>query len=244
MLPKLQLTTSWDDGHPLDLGIAELLAKHDLRGTFYVPLENARPTLSSAQIRDLSSAFEIGAHTLHHLVLTKLPNERARAEIVESKNRLEEITGKMCSVFCFPSGKYSAAHLEMLREAGYSGVRTVELLSLDHPHAHNGLVIMPTTVQAYPHRRLTYFRNAAKRSRYKVVWSLIHRLADSDWSSAAISLLDIARTSGGVFHLWGHSWEIEESRQWGALDRVLAAMAEAKPSASCVTNSELCLNGR
>jgi len=81
---RFTITTSWDDGHPLDLRIAELLAKHGLRGTFYVPLENTRSTLSPAQIRDLSSAFEIGAHTFHHLVLTTLTSDRARAEIVQS----------------------------------------------------------------------------------------------------------------------------------------------------------------
>src|SRR5262245_3964954 len=99
MLPNLQLTTSWDDGHPLDLRIAEFLAKHDLRGTFYVPLENSRPTLSPAQIRELAGSAEIGAHTVHHLVLTTLVKDRACAEITESKSRIEEITGQPCSVF-------------------------------------------------------------------------------------------------------------------------------------------------
>ena len=30
------ITTSWDDGHTLDLRLADLLDKYDLRGTFYV----------------------------------------------------------------------------------------------------------------------------------------------------------------------------------------------------------------
>jgi hypothetical protein len=28
------ITTSWDDGHPLDLRVAELLAKYGLKDTF------------------------------------------------------------------------------------------------------------------------------------------------------------------------------------------------------------------
>ena len=35
------VTTSWGDGNPLDIRLAEILASHGLRGTFYVPLRNA-----------------------------------------------------------------------------------------------------------------------------------------------------------------------------------------------------------
>jgi peptidoglycan/xylan/chitin deacetylase (PgdA/CDA1 family) len=238
------ITTSWDDGHPLDLRIAELLAKHGLRGTFYVPLENTRPTLAPVQIRDLSSAFEVGAHTFHHLVLTTLTSERARAEIVQSKARLEEITGRPCKVFCFPKGRYANAHLGMLGEAGFTGARTVELLSFNRPRADRGIAIMPTTLQACPNPTFTYVRNAAKRFRFKALWSLLLHSHGTDWAATAVALLDHAQQSGGVFHLWGHSWEIEEYQQWRALDRVLAAMAAAGRPALCVTNSELCINGR
>jgi L-malate glycosyltransferase len=240
---RFTITTSWDDGHPLDLRIAELLAKHGLRGTFYVPLENTRSTLSPAQIRDLSSAFEIGAHTLRHLVLTTLPSDRARAEIVQSKARLEEITGKPCKVFCFPKGRYAKAHVEMLGEADFTGARTVELLSFNRPRAEHGIAIMPTTLQACPHPTITYIRNAAKRFRFKALWNLFLHNHGTDWAATALALLDHAKESGGVFHLWGHSWEIEEYQQWRALDLVLGAMAQASRSAPCVANSELCRNG-
>ena len=35
------ITTSWDDGHPLDFKLAELLNKYNLKGTFYIPRSNA-----------------------------------------------------------------------------------------------------------------------------------------------------------------------------------------------------------
>jgi hypothetical protein len=43
----------------------------------------------------------------------------------------------------------------------------------------------------------------------------------------------------GVFHLWGHSWEIERFGQWENLDRVLRMMGELSPGALCLTNGEL-----
>ena len=50
---KLVVTTSWDDGYPADLRVAELLAKHGVAGTFYVPNRNleGRPVLSEQEIR-------------------------------------------------------------------------------------------------------------------------------------------------------------------------------------------------
>jgi hypothetical protein len=41
------ITTSWDDGHPSDLRVAELLIKHGLRGTFYVPMTAQTATLTA-----------------------------------------------------------------------------------------------------------------------------------------------------------------------------------------------------
>lgn len=243
-MTKFQMTTSWDDGHPLDFHIAELLAKHSLRGTFYVPLENTRPTLSPARIRDLAGDLEIGAHTVHHRVLTELSPEQAREEIVESKSRIEEITGKECQTFCFPRGRYSKVHLRMVKAAGFGAARTVELLSLEPPLCRAGFSLIPTTVQAHPHSPIAYLRNAARRFRIPTLWNILRNVHGTDWAATAIALLERVRKTGGVFHLWGHSWEIEETGQWQALDRVLAAMGETGQSASCVTNSELCGNDR
>jgi peptidoglycan/xylan/chitin deacetylase (PgdA/CDA1 family) len=242
--PCAIITTSWDDGHPLDFHVAELLAKHGLRGTFYVPFENSRPTLTPAQVRELSCAFEIGAHTVHHCVLTTVSKDKARAEITQSKAQLEEITGIPCGVFCFPKGRYSNAHIAMVGEAGFSGARTAELLSFECPSFKNGIAMMPTTIQAYPNPLSAYLRNAVKRLRYSTLWKLLLHNRGTGWASFAITLLQRVQRTGGVFHLWGHSWEIEEYQQWKSLDRVFAAMAEASRSAPCVTNSELCCNGR
>src|SRR5437660_3456497 len=181
--PTLTLTTSWDDGHPLDFRIAGLLAKHGLRGTFYVPLENSRPTLTAPQIRELSQSFEIGAHTVHHFVLTTLPDDQAKSEIMQSKARLEDITGKPCLVFCFPKGRYGNAHIKMLGEAGFAGARTVELMSLDRPRAEHSVPIMPTTLQACPNSTLAYLRNAVKRFRYEALWNLLLHNHGADWAA-------------------------------------------------------------
>jgi len=75
----LFFTTSWDDGHPMDNRLAELLAKYDIQGTFYIPATNieGRSTLTEKDIISLSSSFEIGGHTYSHIYLDKLSSDRA-----------------------------------------------------------------------------------------------------------------------------------------------------------------------
>ena len=53
MTATLRLTTSWDDGHPLDLRLADRLAARGFTGTFYVPRHNreGRPVLSAREVR-------------------------------------------------------------------------------------------------------------------------------------------------------------------------------------------------
>jgi peptidoglycan-N-acetylglucosamine deacetylase len=119
MKPGTYITTSWDDGHPIDLRVAELLTKYGIRGTFYVPKTAEHGTMTAAHIRKLSPAFELGAHTLHHVVLTGATEQMAWQEISDSKSWLEDNTGSPCLLFCPPKGRYAGRHLEMIRRAGY-----------------------------------------------------------------------------------------------------------------------------
>ncbi|MGE5611352.1 MAG: polysaccharide deacetylase family protein [Bacillota bacterium] len=238
------ITTSWDDGHPLDLRVAELLTKHGLQGTFYVPRVSERSTLAAAQIRQLSSSFELGAHTLHHVDLTRAQDATATAEIVKSKPWLEDVTGQPCVMFCPPLGRYEQRHMPIVRAAGYLGMRTVELLSLDWPRLRSGLHIMPTTIQAYPHRAMAYTRNAIRRGAFHNLWLYILHGQSGGWDAMAESLAMRMLRNGGVFHLWGHSWELEETGQWQRLEKVLEMLSHLKELAPSVSNGQACLEAQ
>lgn len=243
MKHELVLTTSWDDGHPLDFRIAEMLERYGQTATFYVPRQAETKVMNTAQIRELSKRFEIGAHTLDHVRLHDLPETEARRQMSTSRVWIEDVTGKACEVFCFPGGKFRRKQMPLLRECGFAAARTVEMMSLARPQKRQGVALLATTIQAHPHSLLTYVRNAAKRWRSKNLWLLRFHHSGKDWASTAIALLNCASREGGVFHLWGHSWEIEETGQWSALERVLAVMGECQHEARCVTNGELCANG-
>src|SRR5437868_7395897 len=128
MIARPIITTSWDDGHPFDLRIGELLNKYGLRGTFYVPRNCEYGVMTEPQIQELSQGFEIGGHTMNHVVLNSAPDGEAREEIADCKTWIEQTTGQACMMFCPPSGKFSPHHLGFVRESGFTGFRTVELL--------------------------------------------------------------------------------------------------------------------
>jgi peptidoglycan/xylan/chitin deacetylase (PgdA/CDA1 family) len=233
-MPKPVVTTSWDDGHILDLKLAELLQAHGLQGTFYIAPANrefpAEKRLTSAQIRDLSSRFEIGAHTLTHPVLTDIPEDEAEREIVGSKLSLERIIGRPVRSFCAPRGAYNQSHVRMFREAGFALARTVERFFLavgDEP------LEMPTTIHAYRH--FSDLMPILKTARYNPMRASRYLM---NWDELAMAMFDRALASDGVFHLWGHSWEIENNGDWKRVERVLKYIS-GRIGVSYLTNGEL-----
>ena len=81
--------------------------------------------MSSTQVAALHRAgMEIGAHTVTHPILACVPPRRARAEMADSRARLEEITGARVCLFAYPNGKplrdYGPEHVAMAREAGFA----------------------------------------------------------------------------------------------------------------------------
>ena len=239
MSSKFLVTTSWDDGHPLDIKIAEMLTRFGIAGTFYVPLQSEFGVMDRNQIRELSRRFEIGAHTLNHVYLDSVSRDIAQRQIVESKAALEDICASECRLFCFPGGRFAPEHLEIVKQAGYSAVRTVEMMSLQPPALRSGLAVIPTTLQVFQHSRLSYIKNVAKRWGLKNIIPLSLSLRNSELLTTVHLLLDRAAQTGGVFHLWGHSWEIETHGLWPNLESVLSLISSYRPRAKFVANGAL-----
>jgi len=99
---------------------------------------------------------------------------------------------------------------------------------------------MPTTVQAFPHRFPAYAKNAIKRKALSNLWRYVIHGRAAEWHVIAESLLHHAIASGGVFHLWGHSWELQDVSQWQRLKDVLSLMSGFIRQAPALTNGQLC----
>ncbi len=77
------------------------------------------------------NGVEIGAHTVTHPILTSLDGNSARAEIVGSKEYLEQLLGKPVPLFAYPNGKvgvdFDASHISILRESGFAAAFTTAI---------------------------------------------------------------------------------------------------------------------
>jgi peptidoglycan/xylan/chitin deacetylase (PgdA/CDA1 family) len=64
--------------------------------------------MSWDQARELAqSGFEVGAHTINHAILSRVPLASAEAEILGSQAQVRTATGGCCPTFCYPNGKFS-----------------------------------------------------------------------------------------------------------------------------------------
>ncbi len=244
MPAELLVTTSWDDGAPQDLRLADLLEKYQLPGCFYVPRANPeRPVLEARAVAQLAKRFEIGGHTLSHLPLTSLDRERARAEIRDCKSWLADVTGDEIASFCYPGGKFTPAHVVEVAAAGYRGARTADWLCLDRPT--DRFRIAPS-VQVYPHPRVVHVLHCLRRGHLKALRDYGYPLAAPVKPiDLARGLLTLALERGGVFHIWGHSWEIDERGLWPQLEDMFRLLAEVRTRATFLDNRGLAarLNG-
>ncbi len=235
----LRVTISVDDGHPLDLRSAALLARHGLRATFYLPRSNREgpPVLTDVQARMLAQGFELGSHTLSHCFLTRVDERRAWQEISAGKRALEGGVGQPVQGFCYPGGRYRRLHVRQVQAAGFRFARTTQNLRID---AGDQPFEMPTSAQFYPHPRTVWLRNfLSQRDWAPRAPALLALLHEADWLLRLYRLLALAEARGGLLHLWWHSLDIERLGLWSALDRLLAAIAARVPPPQRLANGEV-----
>jgi len=217
---KVVVTTSWDDGDRADLKLADLLHVHGVTGTLYVPIEpfQGHPSLTRSELRMLSDAgFEIGAHGVDHEHMPSLSREQTLTVVRECKNRLEWMVGQPVRMFCYPGGHYTPTTVRCLADTGYYGARTTRMLAT---RSSFGRFEMPTTVQAYPHSGFTYLKNTLKARRPARLLNYV-KGGTHGWVELGKRTFDRVLRDGGVWHLYGHSWEIEAHGLWDGLAELM-----------------------
>jgi len=221
---QITITTSWDDGFALDIRIAELLEKYKLGGTFYVPINNPqRDVMNSEMLVEISKKHEIGGHTVNHTFLNTVDQVTAQYEVSTGKAMLEEKLGKSINAFCYPGGKYSQRDIQLVKDAGFLFGRTTKLL---HTTIDPSQQLMHTGMQAYNHSSMVLVRHCMKNLYLSPIldYSLFYK-ENKNFRILAESLLKRLFKYGGVFHLWGHSWEIEKYGLWTELEEVMKILA-------------------
>jgi len=234
---QIIVTTSWDDGHKLDLKLAKLLKKYGIRGTFYIAPKNrefkAEELLSDEEVIELNRDFEIGAHTMTHPRLTKISEREAFNEIVDSKKHLENLIGEEVRFFCYPGGNYNKKIKKLVKSTGFIGARTTEQILTATP---GDLFEIGTTIQVFP----LSIRGVCGEIKFalKNNIKLMPFMFTKDWAKITKNTFNYVSQNGGVWHLWGHSWVINKYNDWDKFEKVLSCISNRK-NVRYLTNSEI-----
>jgi peptidoglycan/xylan/chitin deacetylase (PgdA/CDA1 family) len=206
-------TTSWDDNNELDMEIMEQLDACRLKGTFYIdpgtPVKNG---LSIAQLGILAQNHEVCSHSWSHKNLTMCDSTEVVRELLEAKKYLEMITDKPVLGLAYPFGRYSRDVEENVQECGYWYARAVHEGTLKFPpsdrYAWEVTVAVGRTARLLSRRFPFYIKNLTNR-----------------WPSLAMKLFDQARSAGGVWHMFGHAYELESRKTRDALVEIFSRVA-------------------
>ena len=228
MEKQIIITTSWDDGSPKDIKLAKLLKKYNMPATFYIPIKNieSRYTLTERGVISLRKmGFQIGAHTFSHPYLMKLPLGQIEKEIRSGKTVLEEYLGEKVTTFAYPHGDYNPEILSLLKRLNFEYARTIRILQFEV----NNLLTAPTSNHAANHPSVHYFKELflAKNINYSSYF-FKNQIWKYSWDGQAIKNLDYVLKNGGIWHLWGHSEEIDCYSQWTQLERVLSKVSKLR----------------
>ena len=99
--------------------------------------------------------------------------------------------------------------------------------------------LLHTTLQVYPHTRLAYLRGAIRRVNLEGLNEYIFRLhLKSGWIDLAKTLFETVIREGGVWHLWGHSWEIDELDLWEQVEALFDHISN-RSGVQYLTNGEV-----
>lgn len=238
------VTLSFDDGHPLDKRVVELLDRYSLRGTFYIPIK-IKERIKDADLIVVYGNHEVGAHSMTHADLRSLMPAELQWELLEAKRYLERVTNQNIVTMAYPYGYFNSQVIEGVKQAGYLGARGVEPLSLTREF--DPFRIQPTIhIYPYPWRRreknkLHWGKNLLDPwlRHYKGMIKLgLNPFKYYSWLSLTKALFNKALQEKGVFHLWGHSWEIDRFAMWQDFERALAYIAKRR-GVEYLTNGEI-----
>jgi peptidoglycan/xylan/chitin deacetylase (PgdA/CDA1 family) len=220
---RVLFTSSWDDGHPLDVRIADMLEEFGFVGTFYASTgPGGRRLIVDDDLARIGRNHEFGVHGQTHTIFTELPRSALAGEIqwaVEEMSRF----GDVGRVVAPPRGKIDTATRVFIGELGFA-VRTGAIIGSTEVSGNS----LEPTFQLYPHRWSTIMRNCAYRRRIPIVALLLALARNGGSRDRFVALLRAAVRSRRYVHIWGHAADIERLDLWDALRRLLGTAADLR----------------
>jgi peptidoglycan/xylan/chitin deacetylase (PgdA/CDA1 family) len=122
-LPPHPVILTFDDANEDIYATAfPIMKSYGFTGVLYLPYYYVGTPgyLTVAQIQEmLAAGWEAGSHSLHHPDLAVLDPPQLRAEIVDSRTKLQELLGTPILTFAYPFGDVDSAAVDYVRFAGY-----------------------------------------------------------------------------------------------------------------------------
>lgn len=122
-LPPRPVIITFDDANEDNyVNAFPIMKKYGFTGVLYLPYNyiGTPGYLTVDQVKQMAAAgWEIGSHSLSHPMLTNLDASHLRAEIVDSRKKLEKLLGVPILTFAYPFGNVGSASVDYVKFAGY-----------------------------------------------------------------------------------------------------------------------------
>lgn len=127
-IPEKSVLLTFDDGHISNYDLAfPILKEFNFVATlFIVPIFVGQENyISKDQIIEMSeNGMTFGSHSLSHPYLISLNKQDIMREVIESKNRIQNLLKKKVEHFSVPYGFYNRYLVQSVRHAGYKSIVT------------------------------------------------------------------------------------------------------------------------
>ena len=124
VLRKNTAVITFDDGHKDNYTSAyPVLEKYGFPATIFITTSFAgkEQFLSWDEIKEMKEAgISFGSHTIEHPRLTQVSADKAREEMLKSKEIIENELKIPCRFFCYPYGDLNDEVKNITRECGYT----------------------------------------------------------------------------------------------------------------------------
>lgn len=244
-MKQVIVTTSWDDGHKLDLRVVRLLKKYNIKGTFYIAPKNRQYSLGEKIPRKPPKYWRI-----LRFYLASKGHRFSKEDLLTEKQIIRfskgfEIGGHTITHPYLTEINEHEAKKEIVESKKYfEMLLNNKVVSFCYPDGRNNAqvqrivanagFIYARTTQRY---QFTLSKNAFESGTslhamnqyqdiFKIAkftsWQPLEALSRINWELLAKAMFDYVLKNGGVFHLFGHSWIIDIFDDWNKLERVLS----------------------
>ncbi len=135
-LPENPVMITFDDGYKDNYENAyPILKKYGFKGTIFVVSSflGVYPNyMTWDQAREMDADnISIQSHTVDHKSMTDLSDDELRAELVDSKKKIEKELGHEIGYMAYPTGTYNLHIANLVKEAGYKAAFTIKYGNVD-----------------------------------------------------------------------------------------------------------------